>query len=110
MAKLNALQVFFEALMHVTIVHVYVHPHAVGAFIQATEDNHHQSILEPGNLRFDVLQDPNDSGHFILYEAYRTAEDALAHKSTPHYLLWRDTVADMMAKPREGVPMAGLFP
>lgn len=67
-------------------------------------------MLEPGNRRFDVLQDPTEPGRFILYEAYATAEDAAAHKQTPHYLAWRDAVADMMAQPRRGEPMNGLCP
>ena len=96
--------------MHVTLVHVYVKPQCLQQFIEATLTNHKASVLEPGNLRFDVLQDPEDPGHFILYEAYATAEDAAAHKQTPHYAVWRDTVADMMAMPRKGVPMSGLFP
>jgi autoinducer 2-degrading protein len=57
-----------------------------------------------------VLQDSEDEGRFILYEAYATAEDAAAHKQTPHYAEWRDTVAEMMAEPRKGVPMKGLYP
>jgi autoinducer 2-degrading protein len=99
-----------EAFMHVTLVHVYVKPEAMAEFIRATELNHVHSVKEPGNLRFDVLQDPSDPNHFVLYEAYQSPEDALAHKSTTHYAQWRDTVAEMMAKPREGVPMTGLFP
>ncbi|NJD07226.1 MAG: antibiotic biosynthesis monooxygenase [Methylococcaceae bacterium] len=76
----------------------------------ATRANHAASVLEPGNRRFDVLQDPTEPGRFILYEAYATAEDAAAHKQTPHYLAWRDAVADMMAQPRRGEPMNGLCP
>ena len=30
-------------------------------------------------------------------------EASAAHKQTAHYLTWRETVADWMAKPREGV-------
>jgi autoinducer 2-degrading protein len=67
-------------------------------------------VHEAGNRRFDVLQDSEDEGRFILYEAYATAEDAAAHKQTPHYAEWRDTVAEMMAEPRKGVPMKGLYP
>lgn len=96
--------------MHVTLVHVYVKPQWLQQFIEATLINHQASVQESGNRRFDVLQDPEDTGHFILYEAYATAEDAVAHKQTPHYVAWRDTVADMMAMPRKGVPMNGLFP
>ncbi|HLP76831.1 MAG TPA: antibiotic biosynthesis monooxygenase [Candidatus Paceibacterota bacterium] len=96
--------------MHVTLVHVRVTPECVGAFISATRDNHEASIREPGNRRFDVLQIPDDPTRFVLYEAYATAADAAAHKQTAHYLTWRDAVAGMMAEPRRGEPMNGLFP
>lgn len=96
--------------MHVTLVHVVVKPEAVDAFIAATRDNHEASVREPGNRRFDVLQSPNDPVRFILYEAYASTEDAAAHKQTAHYAQWRDAVAPMMAEPRRGVPMRGLFP
>lgn len=96
--------------MHVTLVHVRVKPEAIDAFIAATRANHEASIQEPGNRRFDVLQAPDDPARFILYEAYATADDAAAHKETAHYLAWRDAVAGMMAEPRRGEPMIGLFP
>jgi autoinducer 2-degrading protein len=96
--------------MHVTLVHVQVLPERIADFIEATRANHEASIQEPGNRRFDVLQDPADTGHFILYEAYGNAADAAAHKETAHYAAWRDRVAAMMAQPRQGVPMTGLFP
>jgi autoinducer 2-degrading protein len=96
--------------MHVTLVHVRVKPESVDAFVAATRANHEASVREPGNRRFDVLQDPADAGRFILYEAYATAEAAAAHKQTAHYAAWRDAVAAMMAEPRRGEPMTGLFP
>jgi autoinducer 2-degrading protein len=34
----------------------------------------------------------------------------VAHKNTAHYLKWRDTVADWMAAPRQGLSYRGLFP
>lgn len=96
--------------MHVTLVHVRVKPEAVDAFIAATRANHEASIQEAGNRRFDVLQVPDDPARFILYEAYVSADDAAAHKATAHYLAWRDAVADLMAEPRRGESMKGLFP
>ncbi len=96
--------------MHVTLVHVQVKPNRIDDFIAATQLNHEASIQEPGNRRFDVLQSPENPSHVILYEAYASAEDAAAHKQTPHYLTWRDTVADWMAQPRQGVRYDGLFP
>jgi autoinducer 2-degrading protein len=96
--------------MHVTLVHVHVKPEHVDDFIAATAANHAASVQETGNRRFDVLQSPDDPCRFILYEAYRSAEDANAHKQTAHYLTWRETVADWMAEPRRGMPYNGLYP
>ena len=96
--------------MHVTLVHVVVKPGAVDAFVAATRENHAASVREPGNRRFDVLQSPEDPTRFVLYEAYASAEDAAAHKQTPHYTRWRDEVAPLMAEPRKGIPMRGLYP
>lgn len=96
--------------MHVTIVHVRVLPDAIDAFIEASRANHEASVQEPGNRRFDVLQEAEDPTRFVLYEAYRNAEDAAAHKQTAHYKTWRESVASMMAEPRKGIAHKGLFP
>jgi len=96
--------------MHVTLVHVWVRPDHVQDFIAACRDNHLASIKEPGNRRFDVLQSPEQTNHFVLYEAYDSAASAAAHKDTGHYLAWRERVADWMEKPRQGIAMNGLFP
>lgn len=96
--------------MHVTLVHVHVKPEFAEAFIAATRANHEDSVREPGNRRFDVLRSPEDPARFLLYEAYASAADAAAHKQTTHYARWRDTVAGMMAAPRQGVTMDCLYP
>lgn len=89
--------------MIVTIVHIWVKPENRAAFIEATRLNHQHSIQEPGNQRFDFLQDAADPNKFTLYEAYETEEAVAAHKTTAHYLTWRETVQDWMAQPRQGV-------
>ena len=96
--------------MTATLVHVQVKPEHVMDFIDATRENHKNSVKENGNLRFDILQDMNDPGKFVLYEAYESDEAVVAHKETVHYLKWRDTVAPWMAKPREGVKHKIVFP
>lgn len=96
--------------MHTTIVHVTVKPEYIDEFIEATRLNHEASVQEPGNRRFDVLQLEDDPTKFVLYEAYVSAEDSAAHKQTEHYMAWRDTVADWMAQPRQGVAYSGLYP
>jgi (4S)-4-hydroxy-5-phosphonooxypentane-2,3-dione isomerase len=96
--------------MQVTLVHVKVKPAHINDFIEACRLNHEASTREPGNRRFDILQSADDPGAFVLYEAYATAEDAAAHKQTDHYAQWRETVADWMAEPRQGVAYNGLYP
>ena len=89
--------------MIVTIVNIVVKPENVDQFIEATIENHQQSIKEKGNLRFDVLQHRDNPQAFTLYEAYASDEEATAHKTTDHYLKWRKTVESWMAKPRRGI-------
>jgi len=89
--------------MIVTCVYVYVMPNHIEDFIKATEANHKESVKEPGNLRFDMLQDAADPAKFLLYEAYESEEASAAHKNTAHYATWRDTVANWMAQPRKGI-------
>lgn len=96
--------------MHVTLVKILVKPAHIEDFIAATHLNHEASVLESGNRRFDVLQSSENPDQFILYEAYASAEAAATHKETAHYLAWRDTVAEWMAQPRQGIRYDGLFP
>jgi len=96
--------------MQVMLVHVHVKPEYIQDFIEASRENHEASVLESGNRRFDVLQSGDDPARFILYEAYASDEDAIAHKQTAHYLRWRERVAEWMAEPRRGVAYNGLFP
>ena len=94
------------------IVHVLVHVKAefVARFREATVENARRSVTEAGIARFDVLQQSSDATRFILTELYRTSAAPAAHKATPHYQTWRDTVADMMAEPRTSVQLTNIFP
>ncbi|MDH7602034.1 MAG: antibiotic biosynthesis monooxygenase [Armatimonadota bacterium] len=96
--------------MYVVLVHVRVKEENIDDFVKATLENATESVKEPGNRRFDVLQSSEDPCRFILYEAWGSPEDAAAHKNTPHYQKWRDTVADWMAEPRRGTEYTSLFP
>ncbi len=93
-----------------TIVYVKVKEGTAEAFIEATVKNHEASVKENGNRRFDILQNDEDTNCFVLYEAYDSREDAKAHKTTEHYLTWRETVASMMAEPRKGVGYSAVRP
>ena len=95
--------------MHIVHVHVHVNADQIEAFRAATLENARNSVQEPGVLRFDVLQQSDDSTRFLLIEIYKTPDDQLKHRDTAHYQTWRDTVAPMMAEPRSAVKYAGVF-
>jgi quinol monooxygenase YgiN len=82
----------------------------VEAFKEATVDNARNSVQEPGIARFDVIQQQDDPTRFTLVEVYRTQPDTTRHKETPHYMRWRDAVAEMMAEPRHSIKYANVFP
>ena len=94
------------------IVHVFVKVKSqkVEDFKAASLENARQSVKEPGIARFDVIQQKDDPTRFVLVEVYRTSDDPGRHKKTTHYQKWRDTVADMMAEPRNAVKYTNIFP
>lgn len=96
--------------MQIVLVHVHVKPEFIEAFKQASIDNASNSVQESGVARFDVIQQADDPTRFILVEVYKTADAPGAHKETAHYMHWRDTVAEMMAEPRQGVKYTNIFP
>ena len=96
--------------MLVVHVQVRVRPGRAADFLTATLVNARASLGEPGVLRFDVLQDQADPEHVVLVEVYRDADASAAHKATPHYAVWRDAVAEMMAEPRQSARFSAVFP
>jgi autoinducer 2-degrading protein len=108
--KTDTLPLLKTIFMIVTCVHVHVKPEAVNDFIEASVLNHKGSVKEPGNLRFDFVQQADDLCRFMLYEAFESEEAVAIHKTTDHYLKWRDSVKEMMAEPRYGVKYKILEP
>mgnify|MGYP003312848898 FL=1 len=94
----------------ITHVHVSCVPGTEDAFAEASTANAASSVLEPGNLRFDVLRAADDPRAFLLVEVYESPEAAAAHKKTPHYAEWREEVQDMMAEPRKATSYVARFP
>jgi len=91
-------------------VHVSVKAGAEEAFCKASRANAEASRLEPGVVRFDLIADREDPAHFVLVEIYRDSAAAAAHKETPHYAVWRDAVAGLMAEPRRSVKYVNVSP
>ena len=102
--------------MFVVLVHVHVKSGSVEAFKAASLENARHSVQEPGIARFDVIQQLDDPTRFVLVEVYRTPPDEASggdpakHKETSHYQTWRDTVADMMAEPRQSWNYSNVYP
>ena len=96
--------------MLIVNVHISVKPDMVDDFIIATNKNASTSVNEPGIARFDFIQQEDDPTRFILVEVYRDKEAPAKHKETAHYKEWRETVAPMMAVPREGIKFINVYP
>lgn len=96
--------------MHIVLVHVHVKAEHLERFIEITLENAHNSIQEPGIVRFDFYQQRDDPTRFTLVEIYYKEEDQLKHRETNHYQIWRDAAVDMMAQPRQGVRYINLYP
>ena len=96
--------------MIVRVIDIFVVGDRTDDFRTATEKNHLASIQEPGVIRFDVLQDVDDSSHFMLYEVYQSDEATTAHKQTAHYAEWKAAVEPMMAKSRTSTACSPIAP
>lgn len=78
--------------MFVQLVHIRVKPDCIDAFLEVFRVNFDGTRQEPGNIRFDVLQDPAEPTHFAIYEVFENAEAVEAHRQTAHY---KETVAKL---------------
>jgi autoinducer 2-degrading protein len=96
--------------MIVRIIDVQVNRDGVGEFKRICIRNREGSIREQGVLRFDVLQDDSDPGHFVLYEVYRDEQATLDHKETVHYLRWREAAEPLMARKRQSISCTPVSP
>lgn len=96
--------------MFILIVNARVKPEYIEVFREATLENARNSVLEPGIVRFDVLQQTDDATRFALYEVYRDPSAPAKHRQTPHYNAWLRKVTDMFAEPRIRSTFQNVFP
>ncbi|NBN64046.1 antibiotic biosynthesis monooxygenase [Pannonibacter tanglangensis] len=71
--------------MLIQMVSINVKPGHVEEFIDAFRINYEGTRKEPGNLRFDVLRDPDDETRFVIYEVFTSVEALDDHRKTEHY-------------------------
>ncbi|HWQ84667.1 MAG TPA: antibiotic biosynthesis monooxygenase [Anaerolineales bacterium] len=96
--------------MFIVQVFIQVKLEAIEAFKEATLENARSSLQEPGVRRFDLLQETGKSTQFVLWEVYADARANANHKTTAHYARWKETVEEMMAKPRYSLIYHNIFP
>jgi autoinducer 2-degrading protein len=95
--------------MFIAAVHVYIKPDKVEGFKEMIGRNHRGSIAEPGCLRFDVAQSKDDPTEFLLWECYVDEDAARFHKTTPHYLAFKEAAPEFMAKERRSDLFDGIY-
>jgi (4S)-4-hydroxy-5-phosphonooxypentane-2,3-dione isomerase len=95
--------------MFIAAVHVYVKPERVDDFKAMIHANHLGSIAEPGCLRFDVAQSKEDPNQFLLWECYVDEAAAAFHKTTPHYLAFKEQMPTLMSRERRSDLFDGIY-
>lgn len=74
--------------MFVLAVYLEVEPDNLEKFKVEAATNARATLTEPGSVRFDVLQQAEESTKFMFYEVYRSAEAFEAHQQTDHFKRW----------------------
>jgi len=82
-------------LMISLVVTVEVHPDRVDEFLRyIKEEAADVRALEPGNRRFEICRSAEKANQFWLVEAYDDLAALEHHRTTPHFLLFRQRSAD----------------
>lgn len=71
--------------MLIQLVQIEVLPGQRQAFIDAFRLNWQGSQTEAGNIRFDLLCDPDDENLFSVYEIFQDEAALDVHRGTAHY-------------------------
>lgn len=62
-------------------------------FIEITIEDARTSVsIEPGCVRFDIIQDAADQHRFWVYEVYTDEAAFQSHLKMPHVVKWREAV------------------
>ncbi|PZO79475.1 MAG: autoinducer-2 (AI-2) modifying protein LsrG [Mesorhizobium amorphae] len=71
--------------MLIQLVNINVVPGHEAEFLEAFRINYEGTRKEAGNLRFDVLRDPENESRFFIYEVFTSPEALEEHRNTEHY-------------------------
>ena len=86
--------------MFVAAVHVFVKPESMDDFMELIQADQEGTLAEPGCVRFDVVRSVDDPNEFLIWEVYLDEEAAAFHKTTPHYLDFKERMPALAAKDR----------
>ncbi len=87
--------------MFTVLVQVEVRAELLEEFVRAISENARESVrLDPGCLRFDVLQVAETPTRWMLYEVYTDEASWQRHRLSPHFQTYK-AVADRALISRE---------
>jgi len=86
---------------YVVLAEFLVREEHVDAFVALMRQHAGLSRTEPGCEAFEVNQDVNDGGKFVLYERYHDEAAYAAHRATAYYARFRELAPAML------VPLRG---
>ena len=85
--------------MIVIAVELIVDPDHAEEFRRRIVEHATNSLAEPGCVRFDVAEDSEQKGRFLIWENYVDFEAVDAHRSQPYLAEFRES-ADPITKSR----------
>src|SRR5947209_2702811 len=93
------------------IVTAKIKPAERERFLSVIEDDAISSVRdEPGCLRFEMLQDTQDSDTFYFFEVYRDEAALDAHTRTPHFARWAEARDVVLAEGVQRISTRRVFP
>jgi autoinducer 2-degrading protein len=98
-----------EDIMYTLTVTAHVLENKIEIFLQKTLECALATRRENGNVRYDILQNEDDISCFVIHEVYRTKEDFLHHRETPHSIKWKTEIESIMTKPRERIRCHSIY-
>jgi quinol monooxygenase YgiN len=72
-------------MSYVLQVEIVIKPENVEAFMRKVLENAADARREPGCKQFEVLVDPQDATHVMLFEVYADEKAFDAHQQTAHF-------------------------
>ena len=94
--------------MFVLQVDIRIKPENVDAFMKGCLANAREARKEPGCRQFEVLVDPADRAHVMLFEVYDDDKAFEAHQQTPHFKKYLAEAVPLLASRERHVWTKGL--